>query len=380
MDRSDRRSASETAALTQPRRATAASVRAQIEAVLRAWGMSEENIAVTAEAMVETDLMGVDSHGISMLLLYDIMHKAGQLRLNARPKIIRESASTALLDGGAGLGHPVSVMASDLAGEKALAHDVGVVSVFNSHHHGALGYYARRIAAQGLIGIVSTTSRMLTVVPTFGAERVLGTNPFCFAAPAGRHDAMVLDMSTSVVAANKVKVYAFSGRALPEGWVLDADGSPLTEAMQAYRNLFEGGGGGLTPIGGAGMLLGGHKGYGMALFAQILAGALGGGSFSPVRNRTQKPSDPDNIGHVFMALNPAAFRDPDDFRRDVDELIDTMRATKPADPAQPVLVPGDPERAARDDRLRHGIPVPPALAEKVREIAASAGAPYLLDA
>ncbi len=354
-------------------------VRAQIEAVLRAWGMDEENIAVTSEVMVETDLMGVDSHGISMLLLYEIMQEAGQLRLSARPSIVRQSATTAVMDGGAGLGHPVSVAAADLAIEKALAHDVGIVSVFNSHHHGALGFYARRMTAKGLIGIVSTTSRLLTVVPTFGAERVLGTNPFCFAAPAGRHDAIVLDMSTSVVAANKVKVYAFSGRALPDGWVVDAEGGPLTDAMQAYRILFEGGAGGLTPIGGAGTERGGHKGYGLALFAQILAGTLGGGSFSPVRNRTQHSSEPDNIGHVFIAVNPAAFRDPEDFRRDMDELIDTMRATRPADPARPVLVPGDPERAARENRLRNGIPIPPALAAKIREIAESAGAPYLLD-
>ena len=364
--------------MTLPDRAKPETVRAQIEAVLRAWGMDEANIAVTAEAMVETDLMGVDSHGISMLLLYETMHRAGQLRLNARPRVVRESAGTAVLDGGAGLGHPVSVMAAELAAQKALAHDVGVVSVFNSHHHGALGYYARRMTAKGLIGIVSTTGRLLTVVPTFGAERVLGTNPFCFAAPAGRHDALVLDMSTSVVAANKVKVYAFSDRALPEGWMIDADGSPLTDAMAAYRLLFEGGGGGLTRVGGAGTEMGGHKGYGLALFAQILAGTLGGGSFSPVRNRTQAPSDPDNIGHIFMALNPAAFRDPDDFRRDMDDLIDTMRATPPADPDRPVLIPGDPERAARADRLQHGIPVPPALAEKIREIAEAAGAPFLL--
>ena len=364
--------------MTEVARAAPETVRAQIEAVLRAWGMDEENIAVTSEVMVETDLMGVDSHGISMLLLYETMHKAGQLRLDARPRIVRESASTAVLDGGAGLGHPVSVAAADLAAEKALAHDVGVVSVFNSHHHGALGYYARRMMARGLIGIVSTTGRLKTVVPTFGAERVLGTNPFCFAAPAGTHDALVLDMSTSVVAANKVKVYAFSGRPLPDGWMVGPDGNPLTDAMQAYRILFEGGSGGLTPIGGAGTEMGGHKGYGLALFAQILAGTMGGGSFSPVRDRTQGPSDPDNIGHMFMALNPAAFRDPDDFRREMDELIETMRATRPADPVQPVLLPGDPERTAREDRLKNGIPIPPALAEKIREIARAAGAPYSL--
>ena len=361
-------------------RVSAERVRRQIEAVLRAWGMDEEKLRTTAEVMVQTDLMGVESHGISMLIMYDQMQRAGQLRLDAEPRVIRQTASTALLDGGAGLGHPVSVMATELAAGKALAHDVGVVSVVNSHHHGALGYYAERIASRGLIGIVSTSSRLLTVVPTFGRERVLGTNPFAFAAPAGRNPPVLLDMSTSVVAANKVKVYALNGRDIPEGWVVDGDGRPVTDSAFAYRLLFEGTEGGLAPIGGAGTQMGGHKGYGLSIFAQILASTLGGASFSPVRNRTQRPSDPDDIGHIFMALNPAAFRPLEDFRDDVDTLLDALRASRPADEAHPVLVPGDPERAARKDREANGIPIPETLAAKIREIAAAAGAPYLLGA
>lgn len=307
----------------------AETVRAQIEAVLHAWGMRGERLAVTALAMVETDLMGIDSHGISMLIMYDGMQRAGQLKLMAEPRVLRETASTALIDAGAGLGHPVSILAMELAVQKALARDVGVVAVRNSHHFGAAGYYAAMAPRRGLIGIVASTTRIVNVVPTRGAERVLGTNPLAFAAPAGPCPPFLLDISTSVVAANKVKVYALQGKDIPEGWVVDATGQTVTDGEAAYRLLFEGGGGGLTAIGGSGTELGGHKGYGLGIVAQLLAGTLSGGAFSPVRNRTQQRSDPDNIGHFFLALNPAAFRPLDEFEADMATVIETLRATRP---------------------------------------------------
>ena len=357
----------------------AALIRAQIEAVLRGWGMSEPNIALTADVMVETDLMGVDSHGISMLMLYDVMHRAGQINVAAEPRIVRESATTAVVDGGAGLGHPAAVMAMDLAIDKALRHDLGAVSVFNSQHFGAAGHYAQMAAQRGLVAMVTSSTRLVTLVPTLGAQAVLGTNPFAFAAPAGRQPPVVLDIATTVVAANKVKVYALQGKDVPAGWVVDGNGTPVTDSDEAYRLLFERFEGGLSPIGGNGKTLGGHKGYGLAIFAQILSSTLSGGSFSPIRNRTQEPSDPDNIGHFFLAVNPAAFRPFDDFCSDMDILVDTLHATKPADPEAPVLVPGDPERQARTERLANGIPLTRSLFQKLRVIAHSAGAAFLLE-
>jgi LDH2 family malate/lactate/ureidoglycolate dehydrogenase len=356
----------------------AETIRAQIVAILRAWGMEEGRARTTADVMVETDLMGVDSHGISMLMLYEEMQRAGQIAVNAEPRIVRESATTALIDGGAGLGHPVAVMAMQRAIDKALAHDVGAVSVFNSHHYGAAGYYAEMAARRGLLAMVTSSTRLVTLVPTFGAEPVLGTNPFAFAAPAGRHPPVILDIATSVVAANKVKVYALQGKDIPSGWVVDGAGKPVTDAAEAYRLLFEKHQGGLAPIGGDGKTLGGHKGYGLAVFAQILSSTLGGGSFSPIRNRTQAKSDPDNIGHFFLALNPAAFRPLEDFRADLDAVIDVLRATRPAEADEPVRVPGDPEREARLERLQRGIPVPDTLRARIKAIAEAAGAPFLL--
>lgn len=353
-------------------------VRAQIEAVLGAWGMPEDKIAVTAEAMVETDLRGIDSHGISMLIMYSQMQAVGQLKLAAEPKIVRESAVTALIDGGAGLGHPVATMAMRLAIAKAKMSGVAAVSVFNSHHFGAAGIYSHMAARENLIAMVVSTSKMINVVPTRSSERVFGTNVMSFAAPSSDYLPIILDMSTSVVAANKVKIHAFEGKDLPAGWVVDAKGEPVTDSALAYQRLFENGEGGLTSIGGAGTALGGHKGYGLGLFAQILASSLSGGSFSPTRNRTQKPGEPDNIGHFFMAIDPAAFRPLADFHHDVDDVLRTVKATKPIDPDEPVLIPGDPEWASRQRRLVEGIPMSQSLIGKIREIASGANAPYLL--
>jgi LDH2 family malate/lactate/ureidoglycolate dehydrogenase len=161
--------------------------------------------------------------------------------------------------------------------------------------------------------------------------------------------------------------------------VVDGTGPSVTDSEEAFRLLFEKFQGGLAPIGGDGKTLGGHKGYGLAVFAQILSSTLSGGSFSPIRNRTQRPSDPDNIGHFFLAVNPAAFRPVEDFRADMDVLVETLRATKPANPAEPVLVPGDPERQARAERLAKGIPLACSLLDRLRAIAHSAGAEFLLD-
>src|SRR5262249_33084802 len=160
-------------------------------------------------------------------------------------------------------------------------------SVFNSHHFGAAGIYSHMAVKEGLIGMVFSTSKMINVVPTRGADRVLGTNVMSLAAPSRAYLPVILDMSTSVVAANKVKGYALAEKDIPAGWVIDAEGEPVTDSAIAYQRLFENGEGGLTSVGGAGTALGGHKGYGLGLFAQILASALSGGSFSPTRNKTQ---------------------------------------------------------------------------------------------
>jgi LDH2 family malate/lactate/ureidoglycolate dehydrogenase len=360
-----------------PMRVPPKQIRQLLGSVLRAWGMSDAHADTTAEMMLETDLRGVDSHGISMLPTYDREFRSG--RLNMRPifKTQREGPAMALIDADASLGHPVSVHAMNLAVDKCRDTGVAVVSVVNSHHFGAAGCYSRIAADRGVIGMVTASTRGVTLVPTFGAEPVMGTNPLAFAAPARRNPPFELDMATTTVAAGKVKVYKLNHKPLPAGWVVDGAGEPVTDPEQAFRHVFEKPEGGITPLGGA-RAVGGHKGYGLAVMVHILGGALSGASFSPIRNRTQGPSDPHNIGHFFMAIDPRAFRPEGDFEEDLDQVIDVLHNAKPADPGQPVLVAGDPEMATRKERLQHGVPIPEDLMEQLRAVAKSAGVPFVL--
>jgi len=358
-------------------RVPAKQIREQLVSVLRAWGMSDAHADTTAERMLETDLRGVDSHGISMLPSYDRERRAG--RLNMRPAFttVREAPSLALIDADASLAHPVSAHAMNLAVDKCRATGVAVISVVNSHHFGAAGCYARIAAERGVIGMVTSATRGVSLVPTFAAEPIMGTNPLAFAAPARRNPPFQLHMATTTVAAGKVKVHKLNHRPLPPGWVVDGSGQPVTDADEAFKYVFERPEGGITPLGGP-REAGGHKGYGLAVMVHILGGILAGASFSPIRNRTQTPSDPHNIGHFFLAIDPAAFRPAGAFENDLDDVIDVLHGAKRADPAQPVLVAGDPEIATKAERLRDGIPIPDDLLTQLRDVARTAGVPFVL--
>ncbi|NKC32451.1 Ldh family oxidoreductase [Falsiroseomonas selenitidurans] len=358
-------------------RASADSVRAQILAILAAWGMPEDLAAQTAEVMLDTDLAGVDSHGIGMLTSYEGMRRAGQVKLDARPRIERDGGAVALVDGGAGLGHPAAAFAMRLAIQRAKQFGVGAVAVRNSHHFGAAGWYVKLAAAEGCVGLVTSGTRTMAMVPTHGAVPVLGTNPIAFAAPAASQPPVVLDMATTTAAANKVRARALRNKPIPAGWVVDGRGQPVTEGAAAVAQIFEKPEGGLSPVGGTPDMAS-HKGYGLAMMAHILGATLSGASFSPIRVRTQRPEDPDDIGHFMLALNPAAFRPEGAFEQDLDAAVAVLRATPPADPALPVLVPGDPERAEHAERSAQGIPIPAGLEAQIRGICERAGIAFLL--
>ncbi|MCP3395248.1 Ldh family oxidoreductase [Bradyrhizobium sp. CCGB12] len=353
-------------------------LKRQIELVLSAWGMTPDKIDVIADLLVETDLRGIESHGASMLPLYDKMRRAGGLNMTPTTKIVRENAATALIDGDAGLGHPVAVEAMNLAVKKCKRIGIGAVSVVNSHHFGATGLYAEMAARKGAIALVTSSARTVAVIPTGGTTPVLGTNPIAFAAPASRGDPFLLDMSTSAVAANKVKVYAYHQTPLPVGWVVDGAGRPVSDPKEGFRMCMESDVGGLMPMGGT-RETGTHKGYGLAVMAQLLGSTLAGGSFSPFRSRDAKPGAPDNIGHFFLALDPAFFRDSGSFEDGVSDILDHLRGTPAIDPENPVIVAGELEFTRRAERLKTGIPLNDAFLDEVRTVAKSAGVDFILD-
>jgi LDH2 family malate/lactate/ureidoglycolate dehydrogenase len=357
---------------------------AQADAILAAWGMPQPARAVAARAMAETDLMGVDSHGVSMLPMYETLLRAGALRVAAEPRLLRETPATAVLDAGAGLGHPAAAAAMDLAVAKAKAVGIGAVGVVNSHHFGAAGWYARRAAAAGCCGLALSSARGVLVLPTGGAEPMLGTNPLAFAAPIPGGEPFSLDMATSAAAANKVKVHALQGKDIPPGWVADAAGAAVTDGAAAWEML--GGAvaagrrpeGGLAPLGGPGTAGGGHKGYGLAVMVQILSATLLGEPFPALHQARRAPGEGDRLGHLLVALDPAAFGGAEGFGAGMAELAAALRGSRPADPARPVLLAGDPETAAMAQRRAEGIPLPDSLVGLLRGVAERAGAPLLL--
>ena len=351
----------------------------QIYSIFRAWGIRKYHSKISAEVMVETDLRGVDSHGINMFRQYDQTIRRGAINVKAEINVLRDRSTTALLDADRGLGHPVSVRAMEMAIEKALKYDVGIVCVLNSHHFGAAGFYAEMAAKAGLIGIVTTSTRGIALVPTGGTEPILGTNPLAFAAPAGKYPPVVLDFATTVAAVNKVRVKQLQDLKLPEGWVNDGNGRIITDAEEAISIFEQRTFGGFNPIGGIGETLGGHKGYGLAFFSHILGGTLPGASFSPIRVKTQGPHDPDELGHYFQAINPEAFRPINEFKQDLDKVIDILKSVVPYDPNKPVMVAGEPELKTKIQRLKNGVPINENLLSLIRDIAERAGVQYLLD-
>jgi LDH2 family malate/lactate/ureidoglycolate dehydrogenase len=352
--------------------ASFATHRAQIKAILLAWGMPEENAETTADILGWADLHGVDSHGMSMLPGYDRHRRNGRVRMDARPKIVKQTAVSALIDGDGGLGHVPAHFAMQVAIDKAKRAGMAITAVRNSAHFGATGYYTLMAAKAGLIGIACTSASSIQVAPTFGKEAKLGTDPWSFAAPTGDDRPFLLDMATTTVAAGRIRNKANEGLQCPPGWVLNKDGLPSTDPLEAReKNGF------LTSLGGS-PENSSYKGYGLAAMVNILSACLSGSTLVTDPMHTKKPQGMD-IGHCFMAIDPGLFRESGEFEADVAQFCSDLRATKPVDPAQPVMVAGDPQWKYAEKRLAEGVPVGAGLLGQVRQIAQASAAPWLLD-
>lgn len=342
-------------------------LRRQLQAVLRAWGMTEEHASITVDHILYADLHGIDSHGCSMLVHYHRRLLAGALTMTPTITIVRDSGGTALLDGGGGLGHVPADMAMRLAIEKCRAGGLGAVVVRNSGHYGAAGAYASMALQAGFIGVATTSTWKPSVVPTYGREAQLGTNPIALAAGAARNPGFVLDMATSTASLGKLTTAWRKGQSIPSGWASDAQGKPITNGRRAARLRR------LTPLGSL-PETSSHKGYGLAVAVEILSSILAG-TVAP----SGDPNQPGEVGHFFLAIDPRRFRGTGEFEADLDGLIDRLHACPPMDPRQPVLVAGDPERLANAERARNGIPLARSVIEDLRGIADACGVPFRLD-
>lgn len=353
------------------RRYPIATVRDQIASCLASFGMPKAHVDITANVMVDADTRGIDTHGISCIPNYYLRLQNNMITMDAKITVVVDNPVTALLDAGGGLGYVPAVQAMTMAMEKARASGMAAISVGNSAHYGAAGYYARMAAREGLVGFVTTNSSSGRVVPTFAAEGRLGTNPIAFAAPAKRNPAFDLDMATSTVASGKIRNKAVEGLPLPLGWAIDMDGHPTTDSSTYWEGTQ------MTPLGGTAENAS-YKGYGLAAMVEILSAGLCGASLVTSENHGKRTPGSMEIGHFFLCIDPTAFRPAGAFEETVDELIDSLHATQPADPAEPVMVAGEPQTKIAAEREKSGIPIPPGLRQRIGELAGETGAAFLL--
>ncbi|HEV8113277.1 MAG TPA: Ldh family oxidoreductase [Planctomycetota bacterium] len=341
--------------------------------VFEHFGVPEDDAQLAASVLSSADLRGIESHGVARLHTYFDMLELG--RINPRPKlsIVRESASTATVDGDNGLGLVVGPKANAIAMEKAREAGTGWVSVRNTNHYGIAGWYVLEALKQDLIGWAMTNSTKL-VAPLWGAERMLGTNPIAIAFPGLEEPPIVVDMATCAAAYGKIEIALRAGEQIPEGWAIDKDGRVTREP----RGMIDGGA--LLPL-GSDREHGGHKGYALAIMVDVLCAVLSGANWGPftppfaLQQEMPARSVGKGIGHFFGAMRIDAFIDEDEFKRQIDDLVRTFRATKPAPGTSGPILPGDPERAAERVRSREGIPLVLPVVRELQDLARRTGIP-----
>jgi L-2-hydroxycarboxylate dehydrogenase (NAD+) len=341
--------------------------------VLETFGVPGDDARLAADVLASADLRGIDTHGVARLPQYVEMLRLG--RINPRPEIrvVRETPSTATVDGDNGLGLVVGPRANLMALEKAERVGTGWVAVSNSNHFGAGEYYPLQALPRGLIGWAMTNSPP-QVAPLWGAEKMLGTNPMAIAFPALEEPPVVIDLTTSAYAFGKVEDAARRGIPIPAGCAIDRDGRETTDP-NAMLN-----GGALLPL-GSDRERGAHKGYCLAAMVDLLCGPLSGGSWGPFAPPFPAHLAPPartvgkGVGHLFGAFQVAAFIDPQEFGRQVDDWIRTMRGTRPAAGTTGPLIPGDPNRRAEEARRKDGVPVIRPVVEALERVSEATGVP-----
>ena len=326
-------------------------------ACLEKLGLAAADARLVAETLVESNLRGVDSHGVVRLPHYAMRLRNGTVKARPRISVRHTGPSTAVVEGDSGMGQLVAVRAMQEAISLARQTGVGAVGARNSSHCGACAYFVELAAREGMAGIALTHTDSIMVPP--GMKRIfLGSNPIAFGAPTAGGEPLIIDMSTTHAAWGKVIVAREDARPIPPDWGVDAQGKPTTDAREVV---------GLAPSGA-------HKGYALALMVEVLCAQLMGLPFGRHVTKMYGELDkPRNLGHFMLALDVGRFTDPDAFRSQLDLLVREIRSEEPADPSRPPLAPGDPERLSAARRARDGIPLPDGLVAELNALGASLG-------
>lgn len=332
--------------------------------ILNKLGVNEEEAKPLVENLYSSDLHGISSHGLNNLDLYVDFIEERVINPHAKPEVINESSSIALVDGNGGFGQTCCVEAAKLAVKKAKETMNSSIGVKNCGHVGYIGYYARIILEEGLIGIMYVNSSA-SVAPYGGKRPIIGTNPISYALPAGKEDPIVADFATSATAAGYIKKRISEGKNIPKGWALDSLGYEVIDPRKLFRDTS-------TPLTWENNFVGslqpaaGHKGYALGLVVDVLAGALTGGS-----------CDGDIIegkNYAFLqAINPDGFVSREQYNSRIDKLIRTCRNSLPRPGFEEVLVPGDPERRSKKESLEKGIPISSEMWKSIEKLGCKYG-------
>lgn len=338
----------------QPARFRYDDLQAFCREVFERLGVPAADAVHAAGCLLAAELRGVDSHGLVRLPVYASRIVARVV--NPHPLVSFEAAGPSILlaDGDNGLGPVVASAAMKKAMEVAQSNGIGIVGVRRSNHFGAAAYYVEQALREGLIGF-ATTNAPPNMAPYGGRERFLGTNPLAIAIPAGQEPPLIFDASTSVVARGKIIVAAHTGASIPEGWAVDPQGRPTTDAQQALK--------------GAVLPFGGPKGSAISFIIDILCGVLTGAAFATHLNTLENLRAEQNLGHVLAAMRTDVFLPAEVFAARMDEILRLLKASPAGDGAERVLVPGEPELANESRNRRFGIAVAAEVVLQLKRLA-----------
>ncbi|MFX0002930.1 MAG: Ldh family oxidoreductase [Candidatus Hodarchaeota archaeon] len=327
----------------------------------------EGHAEIIAKVLISSDLKGIDSHGVQRLKMYYDRIKEGIYNPKTKIKIIRDDKTTAVLDGGCGMGHVIAYLAMRLAIEKAKKYGVGAVAVRNSTHFGIAGYYSSMAIKEGMIGFVTTNTRP-AVPPTFGIEPMLGTNPLTYGAPTDEDFPFLIDCATSIIQRGKVEVYNRLHKPLPDGLIISSNGNSKTDPNVVLNKLVNRSAA-LLPLGGKGEDTSGHKGYGYATFVEILSSALQDGVYlkdtAGIVENGQKRL---KVGHFFLVINIQNFIPLERFKEISGNIMRELRSSKKAPGKERIYTAGEKEYYNELERRNTGIPINKSLQNDIKII------------
>ena len=338
--------------------------------VFQKFGFTKDESRIISDVLLLSDVYGIESHGAQRLTRYHTGIASGMIKVHAKPEIVFETPVSAVVDGHDGMGQLIGHFAMELAIKKAKETGMAIVSVRDSNHFGIAGYYAKMACDQGLIGMAFTNSEAI-VVPTFGKKAMLGTNPIAISMPAEPYP-FFFDASTSVVTRGKFEMYKKAEKPIPDCWGLDAKGHPCTDAAEVLSNIDKKAGGGIMPLGGSEELTGSHKGYGYAMICEIFSSILSMGLTSNYNIQNGKGG----TCHGFIAINPAAFGDPEAIKQHLSTFLTELRESPKADGKERIYTHGEKEIFATADRMKNGIDVDVKTLAEMKDMSEYVGADF----